>query len=242
VVSYGEFTVNYELRYSINDFPAHVEIEAEIMNLIWYKFKRSGIEIPYPIRSIHLKQVTPETQRVDQEHRAEELLALMEKVEILSALSKAELKKLVERVSVKTYAIGEVPVRQGEAGASFYIIKSGRVDVVVEKFPGESAVVATLGPGNFFGEMSLLTGAARTASIHVKEDAEFIVIDKESFGTTLVHNPPIAESLSHILSERQAGLDAERERLDAAGLARHKKDVSGRMLSKIRDFFGLKGA
>jgi small-conductance mechanosensitive channel/CRP-like cAMP-binding protein len=239
VMSYGEFTVIYELRYSINDFLAHVEIEAEIMNLIWYKFKRNGIEIPFPVRNIHLKQVTPETQRVDQEHRAEELLALMEKVEILSALSKTELKKLVERVSVKTYAIGEVPVRQGEAGDSFYIIKSGRVDVVVEKFPGESAVVATLGPGNFFGEMSLLTGATRTASIHVKEDAEFIVIDRESFGTTLVHNPPIAESLSHILSERQAGLDAERDRLDATALARHKKDVSGRMLSKIRDFFGL---
>jgi small-conductance mechanosensitive channel/CRP-like cAMP-binding protein len=242
VANYGEFSIAYEMRYSINDFPAHVDIESEIMNLIWYKFKRNEIEIPFPIRNIYIEQVTPEAQRAAHEQRTEELLALMEKVEILSALNKTELKKLVERVSVKTYASGEVPVRQGESGDSFYIIKSGRVDVVVEKIPGESSVVATLGPGNFFGEMSLLTGATRTASIHVKEDAEFIVIDKESFGTTLVNNPSIAESLSHILSERQAGLDAERERLDAAGLARHKKDVSGRMLSKIRDFFGLKGA
>jgi CRP-like cAMP-binding protein len=101
-------------------------------------------------------------------------------------------------------------------------------------------VVATLGPGNFFGEMSLLTGAVRNASIRVTEDAEFIVIDKESFGSTLAHNPSIAESLSHILSERQAGLEAERERLDAAALERRKKDVKSRMLSKIKDFFGLK--
>jgi CRP-like cAMP-binding protein len=114
------------------------------------------------------------------------------------------------------------------------------VDVVVEKSSYESAVVATLGPGNFFGEMSLLTGAVRTASIHVKEDAEFIVIEKESFGSTLAQNPAIAESLSHILSERQAGLDAERERLDVAALERRKKDASGQMLSKIREFFGLK--
>jgi CRP-like cAMP-binding protein len=109
----------------------------------------------------------------------------------------------------------------------------------MEKSPDETAVVATLGPGNFFGEMSLLTGATRTASIHMKEDAELIVIDKESFGITLANNPSIAESLSHILSERQAGLDAERERLDAASLERRKKDVSVRLLSKIQDFFGL---
>ena len=100
-------------------------------------------------------------------------------------------------------------------------------------------MVATLGPGNFFGEMSLLTGAVRTASIQVKEDAEFIVIDKENFRSTLANNPSIAESLSHFLSERQAGLEAGRERLDAAGLERRKKDVSGRLLSKMRDFFGL---
>ena len=140
---------------------------------------------------------------------------------------------------MKSYAAGEVPVRQGEPGDSFYVIKSGRVNVIMEKSPDETAVVATLGPGNFFGEMSLLTGAARTASIHVMDDAELIVIDKESFGITLVNNPSIAESLSHILSERQAGLDAERERLDAAALERRKKDVSVRLLSKIRNFFGL---
>ena len=239
VTGYGDFAVHYEIRYSISDFPAHVEIEAEIMSLIWYTFKRSGIEIPYPVRSVHVKQITPESQRAEQERRDGEILALMEKVEILSALSKAELRKLVERLRVTTFAAGEVPVRQGEPGNSFYIIKNGRVDVVVEKTPGESAVVATLGPGNFFGEMSLLTGAVRTASIRVKEDAEFIVIDKEGFGSTLAHNPSIAETLSHILSERQAGLEAERERLDAASLERRRQDASGKMLSRIRDFFGL---
>jgi len=99
--------------------------------------------------------------------------------------------------------------------------------------------VATLQPGNFFGEMSLLTGEVRTASIQVKEDAEFIVIDKESFASTLANNPSIAETLSQILAERQAGLEAERGRLDTDSLERRKKVASGHLLSKIRDFFGL---
>jgi len=239
VISFGDFAVHYEIRYPLADFSTHVDTEADIMKLLWYRFKRSGIEIPMPVRDITVSQVTPESRQAEKEHRAEEIMKLVERVEILSPLSKAELKKLVGRLSVVSYAAGEVPVRQGEPGDSFYIIKSGRVNVVVEKSFSESAVVATLGPGNFFGEMSLLTGAARTASIRVMEDAEFIVVDKESFRSTLANNPSIAESMSHILSERQAGLDAERERLDAAGLERRKKDVSGKLLSRMREFFGL---
>jgi small-conductance mechanosensitive channel/CRP-like cAMP-binding protein len=239
VTNYGEFAVYYEIRYSINNFSASIEIEAEIMSLIWYAFKRSGIEIPYPVRSLQVRQITQETRREEQERRAQDILGLMEKVEILSPLSPVEREKLVDRLSVKVYAAGEVPVKQGDPGDSFYIIKTGKVEVVVQKTSGESSVVAALGAGEFFGEMSLLTGAARTASIRVKEDAEFIVIDKESFASTLANNPSIIDSLSHILSERQAGLDAERERLDAASLERRRKDESHRMITKIKDFFGL---
>jgi small-conductance mechanosensitive channel/CRP-like cAMP-binding protein len=239
VIGYGDFAVQYEIRYPLASFATYGDTEGQIMNLLWYRFRRSGIDIPMPIRDVNMRQITPESIRAEQERQADEIVALLEKVEIFSPLSKPELTKLVEQLDVKSYAAGEVPVRQGDSGDSFYIIKSGRVDVIVETSPGETAVVATLGPGNFFGEMSLLTGAVRTASIHMMEDTECIVIDKESFGITLANNPSIAESLSRILTERQAGLAAERGRLDAASLERHRKDVSTKLLTKIRDFFGI---
>jgi small-conductance mechanosensitive channel/CRP-like cAMP-binding protein len=239
IINYADFAIHYEIRYPLADFATHVDTEAEIMGLLWYRFKRDGIDIPMPIRDIHVKQITPESVHAERERLAAEIAGLMEKVEILTALSKKELNLLVGQVRIETYASGEVPVRQGEPGDSFYIIKCGKVNVVVQKSSGESAVVATLGPGTFFGEMSLLTGAVRTASILVMEDAEFIVVDRESFRSTLANNPSIAESMSHILSERQAGLDAERDRLDSAARERHKKDVSGKLLTKMREFFGL---
>lgn len=239
VLNYGDFSINYEIRYEISDFARYIEIDAEIMNLLWYRFKRDGIEIPFPVRNVLLRQVTEQTEQAEQERREEGLLELIGKVDILSPLSRTELKGLAKTVRVEFYAAGEFPVRQGDAGDSFYIIKQGKVDVIVDKSSGETAVVATLGPGDFFGEMSLLTGEARSASIRVKEDAEFIVIDKESFRSTLVDNPSIAESLSRILSERQAGLVAERERLGTATAGRHK-ETSGRLLERIREFFGLK--
>jgi small-conductance mechanosensitive channel/CRP-like cAMP-binding protein len=239
VISYSDFSVHYEIRYALIDFSRHVDVEAEIMNLIWYHFKRNNIEIPYPIRDINVRQVTTESCRAEEEKWAAGIISLMEKVEILAPLSEAELSKLVQQVSIQSFAAGETAVRQGEPGDSFYIIKKGRVDVIVEKAEGEAVVVATLRPGDFFGEMSLLTGAVRTASIRAKEDAEFIVINKESFRSTLANNPSIAEAMSQLLSERLAGLTAGRERLDATALERHKKDASGKLLSKIRDFFGL---
>jgi CRP-like cAMP-binding protein len=233
--------VNYEVRYSIHDFQRHLDIDSEIMNLLWYRFKRDGIEIPFPIRTVHLREITAESRLAEQERAIAGTLALIGKVDFLSPLSQDERRKLAETVDVKDYAAGELPVRQGDAGDSFYIIRKGAVEVVVEKTHGEGVVVATLGPGNFFGEMSLLTGAARTASIRVKEDAEFVVIDRESFRGTLVHNPSIAESLSHILSERQADLAAQREKLDSATLERRKRVESGKLLRNIREFFGLQG-
>ena len=238
VLNYGDFSIQYEIRYPLANFGSYIDTESEILNLLWYRFKRSGIDIPMPIRNITVKQVTPETAQAEKDQQADEIIRLMEKVEIFLPLSKDELKKLVTGLTLMSYAAGEVPVRQGEPGDSFYIIKSGKVHVVVEKSSGESAVVATLGHGTFFGEMSLLTGAVRTASIHVIEDAEFIVIDKESFRSTLANNPSIAESLSMILAERQAGLDAERDRRDAVTIERRNKDA-GRLLTKIKDFFGL---
>jgi len=241
VVNYGDFSVNYEIRYAIHEYHRYLEIESEIMSLLWYRFKRDGIEIPFPIQTVHLKEITEESKRAEHEHAVAGTLALMGKVDFLSPLSQDERRKLVETVGVKDYAAGEVTFRQGDAGDSFYIIKKGAVDVIVEKAGGEGVVVATLGPGNFFGEMSLLTGATRTATIRVKEDAEFVVIDRESFRVTLAHNPSIAESLSRILAERQAGLAAQREKLDSATLERRKRDESGQLLHNIREFFGLHG-
>lgn len=242
VVSYGEYSVHYEIRYAITDFSRFVEIEAEIMSLLWYWFKRDNITIPMPTRDVFIHEKTAEMDQSDKERLAAEIFSLLSKVEVLAPLNKTELKKLSAQLSVKSYAANEVPIHQGERGNSFYIIKSGKVDVIVEKAQGESAVVATLGPGNFFGEMSLLTGAQTFATIRIKEDAECVVIDKEQFGTILANNPSIAEALSNFLSERQAGLEMELEKLDAASLARRKRDVSGKMLTKIREFFGLAGA
>ena len=125
LIHYGDFSVQYEMRYCIEDFSRHIDIAADIMHLVWYRFKRNGIDIPMPIRNVNVSHVTPESIRVNQEQRDGEIMVLMEHVEIFTPLSKVELAQLVKEVRVETYAAGEVPVRQGDPGDSFYIIKRG---------------------------------------------------------------------------------------------------------------------
>jgi CRP-like cAMP-binding protein len=240
IFKYDDSSIVYEIRYAIGDFSQHIEIDAELTNLLWYRFNRLGIPNSFPIREVTLREVTDQTIREQERARTDGLLSLMRNVDILAPLSTAELEQLVARAGVETFAAGEKPIRQGDAGDSFYIIKGGTVDVVVESTPGQSAVVATLGPGQFFGEMSLLTGAPRTSSIHVRADAEFIVIDKESFGRVLVQNPSIAQTLSQILAERQLGLDAELQRLGSQARDERRANLAKQVLLKIRTFFGLK--
>ena len=75
---------------------------------------------------------------------------------------------------------GTVIFRQGDRGDSMFVIERGRVRIVFS-FEGHAAEVAVLEPGAFFGELSLLGGAARTASAEVIEDADLLVIRRDTF-------------------------------------------------------------
>ena len=118
------------------------------MKLLWYHFKRNGIEIPYADQG-HPSQAGHAGERACRTGTAgrRDHQAYGEGGNPYRALSKPELKKLVQQVSIETYAAGEVPVRQGEPGDSFYIIKSGTVDVVVEKSAGEQRSWPRSAPG-----------------------------------------------------------------------------------------------
>ena len=234
VVSYGDFTVNYEIRYPLVSFASHGETEAEIMNLIWYCFRRNGIEIPFPVRDVNVRHVTPESLQSERDRQTADLINMMEKVEILSPLSGQELKELVACVSVKSYAAGEVPVHQGDPGDSFYIIKTGKVDVVVEKSPGESAVVATLNPGNIFGEMSLLTGEKRAATVRAIEDSLLILIDKALFAEVMSSKPEIVSFLADLLAKRQGELQAH------VGTSARALNVVNSFKDRIKAFFDIR--
>jgi small-conductance mechanosensitive channel/CRP-like cAMP-binding protein len=236
VLDFEESAIIYELRYWIDAYDRRNRIDSEVMRGVWYHLKREGIQIPYPIRDVYLHRHKPE-------RRPEDVIELLRKVDILQPLKEEEVVMLAEDLSHQLFARGEPICKQGDPGSTFYIIKSGSVAVRVKSPEGTEAEVAQLHPGNYFGEMSLLTGDPRSSTCVAVEDCELLCLDRDSFGVLLAENPPVAQSMSDILAARsqatKARLTLERE---TALRSRTPEEEAGsrRILERIRNIFGFK--
>jgi small-conductance mechanosensitive channel/CRP-like cAMP-binding protein len=240
LTEYGDFAINYKMKYWIDDFPRHPHIGDQIMTRIWYLFRRQGIGIPFPIRDVNLFTVSPEVQERERIEKVAGIMKVLERVEILTPLSGEEMRRLAEGARVHQYAVGESIVRQGEEGDSFFVITSGRVEVSASDETGARAILAQLGGGDFFGEMSLLTGERRSATVTALEDTKTIVVDKANFAQVITANPSIAQSLSEILERRLTETAAKMAELESAR-PKEKSAVESRdsLLKRIRSFFRL---
>jgi small-conductance mechanosensitive channel/CRP-like cAMP-binding protein len=239
VVRYGDSSIEYQLRYWINDFEQSTRVEGDILAGIWYAFKRHGIEIPFPIRTVHLHAVTEETERAAHERGLAERLALVREVDFLSPLSSDEQLQVARSLQPLLYETGRTVVRQGDEGDSLYLVSNGRVGVWVSEGQREGQLVATLGRGQCFGEMSLLTGAPRSATVRTLEDCELFMLGKAQFREVLLANPQVAEALSQILARRQQEHDAALTRDRGAAAQARRADRERQLVSRIRAFFGL---
>lgn len=237
-VSYGDFAIDYEIKYWIRDYAELEDIKDEYMTLVWYAFRRHGIEIPYPIRDVNLRQVTPETEEAVERQQRERVRQHLRRVSIFDALTDEEAHALADRARTEAYFRGETVLRQGEAGDSLYIIDHGMVEVVVSH-NGRSESLAQLGPSAFFGEISLMTGAERTATVVTLAPTDFVVIDRAAFRDTLERNPDIAFQISETLAARRQELEATHAALDQAA-SRSTEEERRQILGRIREFFGFK--
>jgi len=236
IVAYKDFTIDYEIRYFLRSYADHRRIEGEIYRLIWYNFRRHGIEIPFPIRNVYLRRAeAPAAQR---DERSLRLTRTLRGIDLFQPLSEEELQLAASRFRRHHYAARERLIVEGEPGDSFFVIDRGEVEVA-RKLAGRDQTLARLADGQFFGEMALLTGEPRSATVTALSDADVFTIDKAGFFEVLVKNPEIAVDISAILSERQEALT------QAAGDATMRYEGSSRgeikqhLLGRIRSYFGI---
>lgn len=233
--SYADFSINFRIKYFIDDYARLDAIESLVMDRLWYAFKREGISIPFPVSDVRMRNATQEEVR----HAAAEqeaVRALLAQVDLLRSLNAEELTRLAASVRSVPYAEGETLVRQGEPGETFYVVRQGRVSVLVAGADGRAVSVAQLGPGAFFGEMSLLTGEARSATVRADTDAIVLTVSKAMFAGLLQSDPALAERLAAVLEARQADRQAKLSAQAPAGAAAAGREP---LLLRIRRFFGL---
>ncbi len=238
VVNYGDFSITYQLRFYITDFARHQVIQDRIMTRVWYYLRRADVPIPFPIRDVNLRTVTQESLAAEAAGRTWTIVETLKEVDFLHPLTDREVSALAEKVSLYTAFGGEIIIRQGDPGDSSFVIQSGEAEVSVDS-PGGEKVITTLGPGDFFGEMSLATGAERSATVRAATDLEVIVISKKSFKHILDGNPDIAAAISPILARRQMELE-KRSREATEEVEKEELDKhASNMVDSIRRFFRL---
>jgi CRP-like cAMP-binding protein len=127
-------------------------------------------------------------------------------------------------------------LRRGDPGDSMFVINRGSVEVRLPSQDGSMQQVAELKPGNFFGEMALLTGEPRNADVLAADEVETLEIRKGVLQQLLDNNAALAEALSRTITERQLRIDEY-----ARALPEEERRVKQKtILRRIQRFFGLK--
>lgn len=235
LAGYGDFSVNFTIKFFISDYARLDPVQGQVMDRIWYAFRRQGIGIPFPIRDVRVtSQRAGERRKLDAER--ESVRTLLRGVELFKSLSEAELDRLVNSVDTLPYAAGEALCHEGEAGDTFHVIQSGVVAIVVGEGRGAPKEIARLTAGQFFGEMALLTGERRNASVVAVGDVAVVRVSKTDFAGIIQADADLAGKLAEVLEKRLV----ERRALlvtpvpEAAPL-----ENKSMLVARIRRFFGL---
>jgi tetratricopeptide (TPR) repeat protein len=121
---------------------------------------------------------------------------------LFESMEKDELDAVITRMELEHFGDGDIVITEGEAGASMYVIVSGEVKVFTRGRKGESLHLATLGEGDFFGEVSVLTGRPRTATITASAPTELLRLDKDALDELTARMPRIREILEEFYQRR----------------------------------------
>ncbi|MFC1559090.1 cyclic nucleotide-binding domain-containing protein [Gemmatimonadota bacterium] len=234
---YGSSAIIYRLRFWVKDYEKIQRIGDEVLTNIWYVFKRYSITIPWPIRNVYMRQ----EEELTVEETAGSVTDLLRQVDIFAPLTRQQLESLSEGLVPKFFGRGEILVRQGDEGASFFVIEQGRVEVLLASDEGSlESSVAVLGPRDFFGEMSLLAGDRRTATVRAIEDVRVVIIDKEAFARIILEHPEVAAEMAAIYYQRTQELTETRERATEESDTPEETESGDRvLLRRIQRFFGL---
>lgn len=227
----GDNGIDWEVKYWLEDYTRHNDTDALVRQRIWYAFRREGIQFAYPTRTLHIARrqpvMTGDETILDNEK-------ILRKVNILDPLSPEEINRLANYSFSRIYAPGEAIVVKGQEGGSMFVVIRGRVAVQIP-VGGKMINVNELGEGEFFGEMSLLTGEPRTATVTAIEETEVLKVSKEALRPILADNPALVESVYHHIEERKKALTSKEESARS-----EKPEPRGRVLASIKNFFGLK--
>ena len=232
---YADYAIRYRIRYWMADYAEAERVHDMVSTALWYALRRKSIEIPYPIRTLRNDREAGISAGAEEFER--EIMTELRQVDFLRDLRDEELQLLLPGVNLLKFGTGETVVREGDAGDSLYIIRSGEVEVVARANGAHEVRIRSLRRPAFFGEMALMTGEPRNATIRACTDAELLELSREGFIELFKSHPETATMMGEIIALR---MSERRESLAAANNLRdNSRGHAGWLLAKISAVFNL---
>jgi len=235
LVDFSEYAVIYEIKFYMGNHARINEINDAVRTSVWYELKRQRLTVPFPIRTLQLERhAGPLVQEGYAEARA-----ILRGDRLFQCLPDSHLENLLKNSKLDHFGRGEAVIEEGAEGESLFILLRGTAHVTVVK-QGTNVRVGGLRPGDCFGEMSLLTGERRSATVRAEGDCYVMEISKPVMAEVLRDSPQCLEQLSELLARRKmenegilkdAAIPA-----DQAGKAREYK---ASFLKRLRTVFEL---
>jgi small-conductance mechanosensitive channel/CRP-like cAMP-binding protein len=213
LADYGDSAIIYEIRFWMEDESRYNPICDAVRTNIWYEAQRAGLKIPFPIRTLQI-----ERRKKEDRTALETAHTCLRRQPFLQLLSPSQLDRLLADARLLRFGRGEHIIEQGAEGRSMFVLVHGQAEVYVT-VGGAEKHVATLRDGDYCGEMSLLTGEVRTATVQARTDCEMWEIGKDTLGDILAENQGLLEKLSEILAKRKMEVDGIIE----ASMSEHEK-------------------
>ena len=231
LMNFDDSGIRYELKYWIDDARRYPEISDIVRTNIWYELDRRTIPFSYPTRIVEIRS-KKETEPTDQ------VSALLQAQPLFTDMESDQIQALAKSGRHLRYGKGEKIITQGDPGGSMYVLSSGIAQVTVER-DGRASDLGELTSGECFGEISLLTGKPRTASVTAKTDCDIVEIDKSGMGDLLKQYPRLADHLSETLSTRRSLLETELANWKGDPETAPISQTKGSFLARMRQLFGL---
>jgi small-conductance mechanosensitive channel len=236
----GDSQCRFAVRYWLTDPQVDDPTDSTVRTRIFFALARARIKLSMPAHAIFMTQDDEARGREKASEELERQLKALRQVDVLRSLEDQELHELANELRYAPFTRGEVLTRQGAEAHWLYLIVDGTVSVRVRNDEtGQEREVNQLGAGNFFGEMSLMTGERRTATVVALGDVECYRLSADSFRRVIGQRPEQAEDFAEVLAQRKAELEATRQGLDADARARRAETHKEDLLDKVRSFLGF---
>jgi len=236
---FGDSALIFELRVWVSRIDNKLSITSSLHYIIEYNLRQNEIEIPFPQTDLWLRNPESLNSVFGKEKKALEdkysflqdtssqprkplsIRDLLRQITYFENFSDLELRLLIEAGYRKRLQPLEVLFREGDPGDAFYIVLSGAVEVYVEKIDKH---LTTLKAGQFFGELSLLLGIPRTATVRAEENTILFLVNKKGFEKLLKKHPEIAEIIVQALGKYKEELAERQKQLRELGLVDASED------------------